>query len=414
MWKFEHAIGSIANVYYPRLRWYKSHIHFLHQIRRATRAAESYNCSWSFETVQFETSSSIVTISVLASAGMGSEGPLNGGTSSMQQEASPAEQLLKKHAADESHRATIEDVVDEEDIAHPPPSALMQDSTNGPPSDSVLQPKSESLSAKAAGKQRAKEEPVSETGNAESAGVMIDTKSDEAFPSLGAGSKPRTAATVSSAWGAKKPASVAKAAANGLNKHGPELSTSSTTSSRASTPAPGVLTPSSVTASATPQSYPSRGPTPQILSIPGRHTERIQFAPSQLLPRQQLKKPVMDVLRDINKRSKATVEMRPGPGGVISFEGRGPTDAVRQALKDVAKELGSKVSDHTILAPKSVLTFQSKSSRSQYLHLFGHISLENKEQWCKAYHSGPVRGYNCHGRTNLPCVWKMTTAPPSM
>jgi hypothetical protein len=74
------------------------------------------------------------------------------------------------------------------------------------------------------------------------------------------------------------------------------------------------------------------------MSMPGRHTERIQFAPSQLLPRSQLKKPVMDVLRDINKRSKATVEMRPGPGGVINFEGRGPTDSVRQALKEVAKE----------------------------------------------------------------------------
>ena len=265
----------------------------------------------------------------------------------MQQEASPAEQLMKKHAADESHRATIEDVVDEEDIAHPPPSAHLQDSAARANADSGSQPKSEPLSAKAAGKQRAKEEPVSDKGPANTGSVMIDTKSDEAFPSLGAGLKPRAAATVSSAWGAKKPASVAKAATNGVNGHGTEPSISSNTSSRASTPASGMLTPSSAAASATPQSYLSRGPTPQILSMPGRHTEhteRISFAPSQLLPRNQLKKPVMDVLRDINKRSKATVEMRPGPGGAINFEGRGPTDAVRQALRDVAKELGSEVS----------------------------------------------------------------------
>lgn len=331
----------------------------------------------------------------------------------MQQEASPAEQLMKKHTADESHRATIEDVVDEEDIAHPPPSAHLQDSTAGS-SDPSLAPKSDSLSAKAAGKQRAKEEPVSDQGPAKSGSVMIDTKSDEAFPSLGAGPKPRAAATVSSAWGAKKPASVAKAAANGVNGHGSEPLTSSTTSSRASTPASGMFTPSSVAASATPQSYPSRGPTPQLMSIPGRHTERIPLTPSQLLPRNQLKKPVMDVLRDINKRSKATVEMRPGPGGVIYFEGRGPTDAVRQALKDVAKEVGSKVSDYRICATRSLLIFQSKLSKSRYLHLSGHISSDGKEQWCKAYHSGPVRRFKCHGRTNLRCMPTKTTAPPSM
>ena len=80
------------------------------------------------------------------------------------------------------------------------------------------------------------------------------------------------------------------------------------------------------------------------MSMPGRHSERVQFAPSQLLPRKEMKKPLQDVLRDINKKSKAMVEMKPGPGGVIYFEGKGPVDAVRQALKDVAKEVGSKVS----------------------------------------------------------------------
>lgn len=340
---------------------------------------------------------------------MASDGPGNGVASSTQQEASPAEQLMKKHAADESHRATIEDVVDEEDIAHPPPSAHLQGSAAGPSSDPPSEPKSESMSAKAAGKQKAKEEPITDQAPAKSGSIMIDTKSDEAFPSLGPGPKPRAAAAVSSAWGAKKPASVAKAAANGVNGHAAEPSTSSTTSSRASTPASGMLTPSSVAASATPQSHLSRGPTPQILSMPGRHTEGIQFAPSQLLPRNQLKKPVMDVLRDINKRSKATVEMRPGPGGMINFEGRGPTDAVRQALKDVAKELGSKVSNCTVHTTRLVLIIHSKLSKSRYLHLSGHISSDGKEQWCKAYHSGPVRKYKCHGQTSLRCMPQTTT-----
>lgn len=63
-----------------------------------------------------------------------------------------------------------------------------------------------------------------------------------------------------------------------------------------------------------------------------------------MTPRSQLKKPVNDILRDINKRSKATVEMKAGgPGGVVVFEGSGPVDAVRVALKEVATQLCSKV-----------------------------------------------------------------------
>jgi len=274
---------------------------------------------------------------------MAIEDTVTGGASSLQEDASPAEQLMKKHAADEAHRATIEDAVDEEDIAHPPPSAPLQDSAPGSSSAPVLEPVEEPMSDKAAGKQKARDEPVHERANAKASNAMLDTKSDELFPSLGGAPKPRAAAPVSSAWGVRKPASVANAAPNGVNGQASERPISSTASSRASTPASGMLTPGSTAASGIPQSYHSRGSTPQIMSMPGRHTERIQFAPSQLLPRSQLKKPVMDVLRDINKRSKATVEMRPGPGGVINFEGRGPTDSVRQALKEVAKELGSKV-----------------------------------------------------------------------
>jgi len=36
--------------------------------------------------------------------------------------------------------------------------------------------------------------------------------------------------------------------------------------------------------------------------------------------------------------------MSSGPGGVVIFEGTGPTEAVRQALKDIVTQLGSKVS----------------------------------------------------------------------
>jgi hypothetical protein len=79
------------------------------------------------------------------------------------------------------------------------------------------------------------------------------------------------------------------------------------------------------------------------MSLPGKHAEQLRLVPSQMLPRNQLKKPVRDILRDISKRSKATVDMRGGPNGSIIFEGKGSVDAVRQALKEVAQQVGSKV-----------------------------------------------------------------------
>lgn len=87
---------------------------------------------------------------------------------------------------------------------------------------------------------------------------------------------------------------------------------------------------------------------PRVMSLPGKHMEQLRLAPSQMQPRGQLKKPLRDILRDISRRSKATVDMRGGPGGSIIFEGKGSVDAVRQALKEVAQQVGSKVCCHKV------------------------------------------------------------------
>lgn len=79
------------------------------------------------------------------------------------------------------------------------------------------------------------------------------------------------------------------------------------------------------------------------MSLPGKHAEQLRLAPSQMVPPSELKKPIRDILRDITKRSKATVDMRGGPNGLVIFEGKGSVDAVRQALKQVALQVGSKV-----------------------------------------------------------------------
>ena len=252
------------------------------------------------------------------------------GSASASEGLTPAQKLMEKHAADEAHRPSVEDVVDEDDIAHPPPSATVQSSVPNSAASSIPPTP---MGEKAAGKQKA-QDPEAIPVKKSNANAPLNTQSEELFPALGSGPKPRAPVSVPPAWG-RKPASVTT---NGVNGVANGLA-SINASSRASTLASGMVTPSSYA----PSTAGQRGPNLQTLSLPGKYTERIQFAPSQLLPRNQLKKPVGDVLRDINRRSKANVEYKSGPGGNIIFEGHGPVDAVRQALKEVANELGSKV-----------------------------------------------------------------------
>ncbi|KAL5118627.1 hypothetical protein ACEQ8H_003478 [Pleosporales sp. CAS-2024a] len=203
----------------------------------------------------------------------------------------PAQKLMQEH----DHHVTVEDVPDEEDVAHPAPSSK---------SDAPL-------SEKAAGKQKADDAPAPKR-------PALNTSSEEAFPALGP-SKPRGQAPVAPTWG-KKPASVTSNANGTATTNG---------TSGASAPASTAV---------------GRGPALPSMNIPGKHTERISFSPNQLTPRQQLKKPVNDIIRDINKRSKARLEFKTGPSGTVIFESTGPVDAVRQTLKEIANEVGSKQS----------------------------------------------------------------------
>ncbi|KAF9888178.1 hypothetical protein FE257_009173 [Aspergillus nanangensis] len=204
---------------------------------------------------------------------------------------SRAAMLEEQHARDEAHKATVEEIVDEEDLQHPPPSSLVQDSAipSQTPTPADATP--------AAPKPAPKKAPA------------FDVQSEELFPALGSGPKPKVPAA--STWGAK---SAAAAVSSGLPS--------------GSQPAPGGF----------------GSDMPKIMSLPGKHMEQLRLAPSQMLPRGQLKKPLRDILRDISRRSKANVDMRGGPGGSIIFEGKGSVDSVRQALKEVAQQVGSKQS----------------------------------------------------------------------
>jgi hypothetical protein len=245
----------------------------------------------------------------------------------------PAQKLMQEHA---DHHVTVEDVEDEDELAHPQSSAE--------PAADVPAP----LSEKAAGKQKAEDAPAAPKKPA------LNTSSEEAFPALGP-VKPRAQA-VAPTWG-KKPASVTSNDVNG--------------------------------SAASSGSAVGRGPALPSMNIPGKHTERITLALSQVAKKDELKKPIGEIVRDINRRSKAKLEYKQGPGSLI-FEGTGPVEAVRQALKEVANEIGSKVS-HPQSTTAATLTVCSNPSTSLSLPPFALTSSAVVVLKSRKSRSAPVR-----------------------
>lgn len=215
-------------------------------------------------------------------------------------ETSAASKLLQQHTA--AHPVTIEEVPDEEIVKHV--SSTAEPSTTA---------ESKPLSANAAGKQKARETKV------------LDTSSHDLFPELG-GPKPASMAAVP-IWNAKSNANGASPA-NGTPQ--------------ASAPASGVTTPTGRAVHSAP-----------VVSIPGRNTETLVIEPGHVLPRNQLRRPVADVLRDVNRKSRAQVTLSNTGGGRLKFEASGPQDAALQAIKDVMNQIGSKVGPPSfpVLAP---------------------------------------------------------------
>jgi hypothetical protein len=224
----------------------------------------------------------------------------------------PAQRLQQEHAAAEAHHVTVEDVPDEEDLAHP----VSAPKPTADPTISMIN--GGAVSAKVMGKQRATDGTVTDVPASETKGripAALDTASEEAFPSLG----PAKAVPMASTWGSRPAAARANGAATG----------------GASSGAP------------TPMSMPNRSSNPmaqrpsQGVSIPGRYTEDMRMPSDQL--RTDLKRPIGDLLKDINRKYKAKVDMKRG-NGVLIFSGQGPNvDAVHEILREVAAQFGQKV-----------------------------------------------------------------------
>jgi hypothetical protein len=211
---------------------------------------------------------------------------------------SSAAQLRLKHA-ENSHHTTLEEVPDEEYVAH-----------GGAGDSNGLGEKpswGEPMSVKSAGKQKAQD-------------ASIDTQSHELFPELG-GPKPRPSAGVAPIWSAK---TGTNGKANGAG------STNGTP--RTSSPASGLNTP-----------IGSGLHGPPSLSIPGRNVETLYLEPQHVLPRNQLRRPLPDIIKDLNRKSRATVNMATMGNGKLKFEAAGPQDIAQQVLKDLVQQIGTKV-----------------------------------------------------------------------
>lgn len=100
--------------------------------------------------------------------------------------------------------------------------------------------------------------------------------------------------------------------------------------SRASTPASnaGIATPPTVAG-------------PGSLNLPGRHTESIVLNPQDILPRGQLKRPIPDLVKDINRKSRANLAIG-YQGSRLKVEATGPQDHAQQALRDLINQIGTK------------------------------------------------------------------------
>ncbi|KAK0617381.1 hypothetical protein B0T14DRAFT_435770 [Immersiella caudata] len=223
-------------------------------------------------------------------------------------EPSAASQLLQQHAAN-SHHVTIEDAVDE-DLGKPVPAA---DASAADSKPSWAEP----MSAKAAGKQKAQE------------AAGLDTQSHELFPELG-GPKPKASAGVVPIWSAK----------TGVNGKTNGASPSNGTP-HASAPASGVTTPTG------PGSH--KAPT---VALPGRNVETMFLEPQHVIPRAQLKRPIPDILKDLNRKSRANITMTNASNGKLKLEATGPQEVALQALKDLMNQIGSKQSVD-VLIPRS-------------------------------------------------------------
>jgi hypothetical protein len=247
----------------------------------------------------------------------------------------PAQALLAKHEAAEKakhipaeyHKASVEDVVEDTSLvdgkgkAVTPPDVASSDingihKSNGDVSE---------LSETAKGKRKAPD--------ARRKANILDTQSEELFPSLGGGPKARVPPGAG-AWGKQKAAPSPRMAPNGNTNGLPSLP--SAISSGRSTPLSGVATPAS------PTSYTAqRKNAPSVVSLPGRYTQQLILLNSEIDRSRSLQSILDDIKRKLRVEIQTRETVMQGHGS-LTFTVSGQGEQVKQAVSRISKELTSR------------------------------------------------------------------------
>ncbi|KAL2168702.1 hypothetical protein VTG60DRAFT_6928 [Thermothelomyces hinnuleus] len=107
--------------------------------------------------------------------------------------------------------------------------------------------------------------------------------------------------------------------------------------------APGASAPASGRASGATTPVPEASTVPS-LSIPGQNKEYLLLHPDDILPREQLKRPLPDIVKDFNRKSRAQIKIVPHAENMLRIEATGPkSDSTTQALKDFVGLIGAKL-----------------------------------------------------------------------
>ncbi|KAG4420051.1 hypothetical protein IFR04_006810 [Cadophora malorum] len=225
-------------------------------------------------------------------------------------------QLSAAQRLQQKHKVSIDEVTDESDLKHPPAplseTHVLEDLDEPAPASEWPA----TMSAKAAGKRKADAPSVKESA------PVLDPHSTTAFPGLGGAPKPAQTPVLAGIWGGKP--------ANGTN-NGTPTNGSATPTSGANTPRGSTQTPAV-----------------QI------QAPRLVLQKNEVLPRNQLKKPMPDIIKDINKKLRTNLTMRTGENGVLEFrETSNQKEALKQqAVRDLGAQIGAK-SSSKVSIPKS-------------------------------------------------------------
>ena len=267
------------------------------------------------------------------------DAPPAGEASSSDAGLTPAQRLLAKHEAAEKakhlqaeyHKPEIEEVADEEDPTGVKALAsnagrsetATESAPNGSPSNaSATAP----MSATAKGKQKAQDPPKKPN--------VLDTQSEELFPSLGSGPKAPAPATPG-AWGGNKnvkapPLAGMNGATNGTAR------SATPRSSGTSTPTAGVLAPASPNAV-----NGQRRTGPPQMSLPGKNTAELILYNTEI----DSSKDKRGLLEELKRKNRVVVNTREQLVNnqlATVFTASGQIDhQVQLALKRISKELTS-------------------------------------------------------------------------